>query len=315
MCENRPHIQNIQEIYNKYRKVRIAVFNEATRPENNHNCQHMGNQVLLRTNVENICAGANLANFNDKADNARLCLWNHLWTKIRYAGIGANAAGAEINEIANLFDNYNWFSDQGWDTDEEIFNHYFKKTGPFEGLTFVRNRRKLAMTINVARQFRAYFEQHRDANAIDFVNPNMDQNVFNIHNHLMNNIGYRADLTALHFMMDVGFPVIKPDLVISRLCLDWGWLHFAVPDLPPNLTREDLMGRGNYGGKFKYTSPIIYRPIIELAQNISAGITRQDLHNDIGWATENPIREFDIFIVKAGQLPEAHFGIARRIFN
>ena len=114
-------------------------------------------------------------------------------------------------------------------------------------------------------------------------------------------------------MMDVGFQVIKPDLVVSRLFLDWGWLHFAIPSLPADMAREDLLGEGHYGTKFLYTKAALYKPIINLVREIVRGINVDVLASDIGWATSNPIREFDIFIVKAGQLPEREYGTERRL--
>ena len=164
------------------------------------------------------------------------------------------------------------------------------------------------------RSFKRYFDEHPNAPALDFVTQNLSQDdTWAVHDQLLAG-GYKADLTALHFMMDAGFQVIKPDLVISRLFLDWGWLHQAISSIPADLKREDLEGKGKYASRFLYTKPIIYKPIINLAQDIVQGINENERVADIGWATTNPIREFDIFVVKAGQLPEKEFGIERRLY-
>jgi len=39
------------------------------------------------------------------------------------------------------------------------------------------------------------------------------------------------------------------------------------------------------------------------------------LEEDIGWVTNNLIREFDIFLVKYGQKPDEKFGIMRKLAN
>lgn len=173
---------------------------------------------------------------------------------------------------------------------------------------------KLKKIVTVARAFKRYFDEHPDAAAIEFVTRGMPAgNVWRVHDQLLK-AGYTADLTALHFMMDAGFQVIKPDVVISRLLLEWGWLHHAIPSLPADLTRYDLQGEGKYGSRYLYTKPTMYKPVIDLARGIVSDLDVDILVADIGWATNNPMREFDIFVVKAGQLPEREFGIERRLY-
>ena len=65
----------------------------------------------------------------------------------------------------------------------------------------------------------------------------------------------------------------------------------------------------------KYTHLENTKPIIELAQEIVANVSMEDLENDIGWVTENPIREFDIFMVKFGQEPETGWGLDKKPFR
>src|SRR5262249_8123408 len=134
---------------------------------------------------------------------------------------------------------------------------------------------------------------------LDFVtggHPTTD--IWAIHEHLMESVGYTSDLTAIHFMMDLGFPVIKPDIVITRLFLEWDWLRKVVPTLPADLS-------------LAYVKPIIYKPVIDLARKIVEQTSQQDLIADIGWSTTNPVREFDIFTVSYGQVPDNGWGIMR----
>jgi hypothetical protein len=138
--------------------------------------------------------------------------------------------------------------------------------------------------------------------------------VWAIHEHLMS-IGYTKDLTALHFMMDLGFPVIKPDIVITRLFLEWGWLRMVVPNLPGDLSPDDLRGKGKYRQRFEYVKPNMYKAVIELARQIVGVTSQEELIADTGWATENPLREFDIFTVTYGQVPDNEWGVMRTLYE
>ena len=289
--------------------------------DSNH--RHLENKLRFQNRVVEICSQANLANWCSATSEVRHALRHHLRTKNRYAGIRAQIATTEITQLTPLFDNYSWFCDPGWDIESKGYKiqsagalscSFLQRTGQFVNVQTIGNIPKLKKIVNVARSFKRYFDEHPNAPAFDFVTQNLSQDdTWAVHDQLLAG-GYKADLTALHFMMDAGFQVIKPDLVISRLFLHWGWLHQAISSIPADLKREDLEGKGKYASRFLYTKPIIYKPIINLAQDIVQGINENERVADIGWATTNPIREFDIFVVKAGQLPEKEFGIERRLY-
>ena len=59
----------------------------------------------------------------------------------------------------------------------------------------------------------------------------------------------------------------------------------------------------------------MYKPIIKLAKQIVAELNKVDLKNDIGWVSNNPLREFDLFMVKYGQKSEREFGIVKQLFS
>jgi hypothetical protein len=196
----------------------------------------------------------------------------------------------------------------------QMTQDFLNRTGAFAGKQTVGNIPKLVKSISIARKLTDHYAENPVSEAISFVTGGIPtESVWEIHERLIS-IGYHADLTALHCMMDLGFQVIKPDLVVSRLFLDWGWLHFAIPSLPQDISREDLIGKGRYGNKYHYTKPLIYKPIINLAKQIASATDKKQLENDIGWVTDNPLRELDIFIVKAGQISEPGFGIACRLY-
>lgn len=315
---------DLQSIVSDYRKLRAEVYERATEPTIYSTDAHTANKETFKHFVLELSSNANLLHFSSASPEARTKLWHHLWTKNRYAGIRANTATIEIRDIEELFDNYEWFSDVDWNLESQghqvqsaglLARSFLNRTGQFAGKQTVGNIPKLKKIIHVARDFSTFFKSNPDSPAIDFVTRGRPlHDIWGIHRQLQNN-GYKGDLTTLHFMMDVGFQVIKPDIVISRLFLDWGWLHFAAKDLPQNLTRADLVGEGSYGGRYSYTHPRIYKPIINLSRQIIAELSTEDLKNDIGWVSVNPMREFDIFVVKAGQQPEEHFGIARRLYS
>ena len=315
----------LEAIRTEYRRVRREVYERATRPSSGDAAHHQANQLLFRERVESICSAANLDHYRAATPEARLALWRHMWTKNRYAGIRAQLATDEISDLIPFFDNYAWFANPDWNIEARghVVNHdgtgslsrdFLGGTGQFQNVHTVANIPKLKKSVTTARAYVQYFDNHRGAAAIQFVTDGFDETlVWPIHARLLR-VGYGADLTALHFMMDAGFQVIKPDVVISRLLLDWGWLRYAAPNLPHDLTRCDLIGKGRYGSRFLYTKPVIYRPVIDLACNIVSGLVHDDLEEDIGWSTTNLIREFDLFVVKAGQLPEREFGVEQRLY-
>jgi hypothetical protein len=275
---------------------------------------HEGNKKKLKEQIVKLCNDADLVHYSGNNADVAPRIWWHLWRKIRYAGITNTTASKEIEDIAFYFDNYENFCDPTWDIEAKGHTlirtginakHFLDRTGPFAGKQTIGNLPKLVKTVKVARQL-CQFMASKDASkqVIDFVTEGRPTTeVWPIHEYLMG-IGYTADLTALHFMMDLGFPVIKPDIVITRLFLRWGWLHKACPDLPADLSPDDLRGNGKHKSKFKYDKPRIYKPVIELARQIVVVTDPRDLTDDLGWKTDNLLREFDIFTVLYGQVPD-----------
>jgi hypothetical protein len=313
----------IDAMRTKYREIRRQVYERATEPITADEERHTRNKATFQHAVTAGCNRADLTHYNAATALARTELWNHLWTKNRYAGIRSQTATREIAQLTPLFNNYRWFCEAGWDMTSNghivqsagsLARSFLERTGQFAGKQTIGNVPKLRKIVAVARAYTRYFEDHPDAAAIEFVTRGLaPDDIWAVHEQLLE-VGYTADLTALHFMMDAGFPVIKPDVVMSRLFFEWGWLHHAIPSLPADLRRDDLTGKGAYGTRYLYTKPTIYKPVINLARQIVRELDVAALSADIGWATNNPIREFDIFVVKAGQLPEKEIGIERRLY-
>lgn len=314
---------NIKAMSEHYRKIRIAVYKQATLPLDGSQKKQETNKKKLKDKFFDICNGANLSKYKGSDLLTAQQIWYHLWTKNRYAGIMSKIASKEIDDIKFIFNDYESFSRPSWDIETLGNNliragidtqHFLRRTGPFASCQTIGNLPKLCKIVYIARKLKGFLDNKApDLPVLNFITNGLPINgIWDIHKHIMD-IGYTKDLTALHFMMDIGFQVIKPDIVITRLFLDWGWLHLIIARLPTDLAQEDIecKKKGKYGGKFKYTNPFIYKPVIELARQIVASTDKSDLINDIGWVTNNTLREFDLFVVKYGQEPEEDFGLTR----
>jgi hypothetical protein len=318
------HEKDLHSMSEHYRRIRKTVYEEGTRPLSNNADLHIKNKHTFKQIVNKLCNDANLNNYLGTDKETATKIWHHLWTKNRYAGIRSSIATKEIDDIKNIFDNYDIFSGEDWNIQAHGNNliyggsqvHSFcNRTGEFESKQTIGNIPKLVKIVSVARQLTEFFNRKsEDVPILDFICSSNTNDIWETHEYLLK-IGYRSDLTALHFMMDMGFQVIKPDIVISTLFLEWGWLHKKISSLPKDLKHEDLQGKGKYGQRYKYTNKNIYKPAIDLARDIVFRTNQEDLKADIGWVTCNPLREFDIFIVKYGQKPEKQFGIERTLYE
>jgi hypothetical protein len=235
-----------------YRSVRKAVYEQATVPLDGSMRAHELNKETFRKRVTDLCNNANLDHYRGYSTDSASRIWRCLWRINRYAGIKNTIASKEISDIAFIFDDYEVFSKQSWDIEANGHclkragadaQHFLNRDGPFKGCQTVGNIPKLRKIVSVARALKGFLTtKSATTPVLDFITGgNSISDVWAVHKRLME-IGYTSDLTALHFMMDLGFPVIKPDIVISRLFLDWGWLHKVVPTLPADLSPEDLRG-------------------------------------------------------------------------
>lgn len=306
---------DLESMSQKYRQVRKDVFEKATCPDKGSRAEHESNKSLFRAHVEKFCLTADLNLYQGTDEKTAATLWRHMWTKIRYSGFKSVTATKEIKHIAPHFDDYRFFCRPDWEPETgDYYRNFLEKKGLFDGLATVANRSKLKKTVALARSFADFMSgKHPSRPCLHFLTGgHTHDDPWAVHQRLQS-IGYRGHLTALHLMMELGFNVIKPDIVISSLFLEWGWLHEVIPDLPKDLEVADLHGKGQHGGKWRYDKPQMYKPAIDLARRIARATMQQDLIDDIGWATNNPLREFDVFVVKFGQIPEPQLGIIRTL--
>lgn len=318
----------LKEMSEHYRQIRKRVFEEATLPLTKSNIEHQKHQRLFRSWIEKVCNDANLSLYIGNSESVARQIWYNLWTKNRYANIQANIASTEIEGIKSVFDDYEAFSSPDWDIEIERqprwnakkkqntpqfvvvrsgrrVADFLNRKGDFKAAKTIGNLPKLRTIVDVARKLKRFMDSKSESTPpLEFVTRgNSHDDIWTIHNHLVEQVGYRGDLTALHFMMDIGFPVIKPDIVISNLFYSWEWLNRILVEPISNIRELEK----------SYTKPKVYKPVIDLSQQIVNVTSQDDLLRDIGWVTQNRLREFDLFMVKFGQEPEPQYGIIRKL--
>jgi hypothetical protein len=312
---------SIQDMANQYRQIRKDVFLNATKPNSLSEDEYVSNQKKLKSGIIDLCDKADLSRLDNT--NIESDVWEHMWKKIRYAGIKAVLAGREIQDIEFYFNQYQHFLSKDWDVKSKgheligagskVIN-FKQRTGVFSNKLTVGNVPKLKRTVNLARGYSEHLANGRSVKSF-LIGDNDISDVWAIHQHLQKNSGYGAQITTLHLMMDLGFSVVKPDIILTRLFVEKGWLQSRYSDLPNDLTNDDIVGRGKYRSKYTYTKPLMYKRVIDLANEIVSACTQTDLEADIGWVTNNPLREFDIFMVKYAQVPEEKYGLVRTLYS
>lgn len=305
-----------------YRALRKAVWEQATLPpdasalpQHIRDARQKANQALLHKEITDLCNGADLRLYQGNSPAVADAIWRIMWTRIQNAGVSSTNAARWIAALTPHFDNWSQFANAGWNKGGALRSNFCN--GKYASGGYNPQQARLHRTVESARKFAAVLAAGR--NPIDYVQDTLAANdVWNIQANLLNN-GYRADITALHLMMDLGYQVIKPDIVMSDLFRKFGWLHQDQPSIPADITYDDLRGnkfaRGTgYGTKYLYNSRrLVYETVVDAAIDVAAHVSPKDLKRDIGWVTDNPTRELDIFLVKFGQLPQNSWGLFRQM--
>jgi hypothetical protein len=249
--------------------------------------------------------------------------WKQFLDKIFYSGFRAVTVEAALPDIYRTFGDYKSLCSPEWDV--RLNGKLLSADSGHLALKYLQVKdgsqkkichpMKIRKVIAVARSFAQYFEKNPRADALSFlIRDESSQDVWVLSKKL-DEVGLSGQLTQLHLMMDLGFDCIKPDVVISRLVLQMGWLAHRSQDLPSDLKEADLSGEGNYGNKFLYTNAVVIKPIVDLARSFASKMRQEEkaLESDIGWVSSNAIREFDIFMVKYGQKPDSTWGIMKQL--
>jgi len=83
----------------------------------------------------------------------------------------------------------------------------------------IRNRGKINAIVKNAKVFIKLIEKHKSFHdyIVSFHPEKSLENLFNLQHDLQRRFGYLGEITACHFLSDIGLNILKPDLVITRI--------------------------------------------------------------------------------------------------
>lgn len=289
--------------FEKYELIRQEVWNKATLPLDGNADEQKRNQDLFKTKLISLSQPIDYLS----PDSFFQAYWEHH----RWAGIKAQTGTLDVaihNELG-FFNDYKALCSTAWDYPKKVkwdslqdwganAQAYLTKEKSSNRGTYVANPHKLKKTIAVARAISRAVKIHGEQEFLrgilskDFYEQKCIKSWVKQLNQLA---GGDSSITYLHLFMDLQFPTIKPDIVVTDIFYRLGWISDVIPEL--NLTRKDI-------GKI-YRQPKIYWRVIqvgiELARQFPPIIA------------DNAIREVDFFIVKYGQEPEPSVGVVRNL--
>jgi hypothetical protein len=318
---NQPVIDD--RMFDQFRDIRKKVWFEATLgdPEN---------QRKLREKIVRLSNEAKLDSWRTNDLEVRDQLWEEIIDKIFYSGFRAVTVQKALDDIHHTFHDYKSLCGPDWEVrldgqqcsagSGQLALQYLQVKDASQKK--ICHPMKIKKVVTVAKSFARYFDEHPQAEALSFLMQGDETRDIWLLSERLDAMGFSGQLTQLHLLMDLGFDCIKPDVVISRLVLGMGWLAHFSQELPADLKeaalnpKKDKEGKyGKYGRKFAYTKPVVFKPIVDLARQFATRMRQQEkvLEADIGWKSSNPIREFDIFMVKYGQKPDSTWGIMKQL--
>jgi hypothetical protein len=303
--------------FEKYEVIREEVWKKATFPSSGTLEEHKKNQALFKSK---------LISLSQPIDHmSPAFFFREYWEHHRWAGIKAQTGTQDvaIHKELGFFHNYESLCSSLWDYPNQVkwdcvkdwgthAQAYLNKEKSSDNGNYVANPHKLKKTIAVARAIAkavyAYGEKEflRGILSKDFYE--QKDKVLNTGNSdfaltcikswvkQLNKIaGGNSSITHLHLFMDLQFPTIKPDIVVTDIFYRLGWISDVINEL--DLTRKDI-------GKI-YRDPKVYWRVIQV------GIELARQYPPI--ISDNAIREVDFFIVKYGQEPEPSAGVVRNL--
>jgi hypothetical protein len=311
-----PDIHINDRMFDEFRDIRVRLWSEATEGITE-------NQRKLRNEVEGLSNDANLDVW--RTNSAEVCdrFWKQFIAKIFYSGFKAATVNRALPDIYRMFGDYKSLRSPEWDV--RLVGQKFSTDSGLLALRYlqdkdssqrkIRHPQKIKKVVAVARSFAEYFDENPDADALSFLMHGVDSDNVWLLSKNLERLGLSGQLIQLHLMMDLGFNCIKPDVVISRLVLQLGWLSRSSMGFPADINEADLIGKGKYGNRFHYTKDIVIKPIVDLARAFAIKMSQEKkkLEDDIGWVSNNLIREFDIFMVLYGQRPDSSWGIMKQL--
>jgi len=126
-----------------------------------------------------------------------------------YSGFKAETVTRKLPVIDGFLSDYKKVAAYGENNVQEIMAN----TG------MIRHERKIRGCIDNAKAFRAIIEEHGSFQQyLDSYRPlASSDNLMKLRRDLEAHFAYLSKVTSLHFLMEIGMPVLKPDRVISRI--------------------------------------------------------------------------------------------------
>ena len=303
--------------FEKYELIRQKVWDKATLPLDGNTDEHKKHQDLFKAKIISLSQPINHMSSS--------FFFREYWEHHRWAGIKAQTGTQDvaIHKELGFFDDYERLCSIHWDYPDQVKWNCLKGWGT-QAQSYLINEKssnkgkyvahphKLKKTISVARAISRAVKIHGEQ---EFLRGILSKDFYEQKNKILNSTGSNfalkcikswvkqlnqlaggdSSITYLHLFMDLQFPTIKPDIVVTDIFYRLGWISDVIPEL--NLTRKDI-------GKI-YRQPKIYWRVIqvgiELARQFPPIIA------------DNAIREVDFFIVKYGQEPEPSVGVVRNL--
>ena len=128
---------------------------------------------------------------------------------IFYSGFRASTVNEKLNTIHKHLPDFEIVSNYGEQEIEEIL----------ADKNMIRNPKKIKACIKNAQTFRTIIQKHGSFQKyIDSFNAKESlEGFFQLKEELKNKFAWLGEITVYHFLMDTGFPVLKPDRVICRI--------------------------------------------------------------------------------------------------
>ena len=189
--------------------------------------------------------------------------------------------------------------------------------------TFAASNYKIDKYVRIARKFKKLIEEEGIEYPLKYFVGDLqdnfriidDSHLWDIHKRFEEFLG---KITALHLMMELGFWVIKPDIVMTKL--------FHQGEFLSNLNKDQILDKND---NYKYTNKTVYKEMINVGRKIANEIEKEfkskiklksPAEKDPGprdklirLAKNNIIRALDLFLVKFGQEPDPKCGITRNL--
>jgi len=101
-----------------YRKVRTAVFEDATKSSTSTAQEHYANKRKLRDHVTRLCNEAQLDRYRGSTSEVASKIWRVIWTRIRNSGRApSDTAVKQVAAISPTFDDFRSFCTPSWNVD------------------------------------------------------------------------------------------------------------------------------------------------------------------------------------------------------